>query len=148
MITLPESSVLTEHEVKQKSPVELAFVGDAVYELMVREYVSLTHDVSAGRLHSIAVRYARAEGQCRAVRIIRSVLTEDELDLIRRGRNANKVTSSKHADVGAYRIATGFETMMGYLYLTGKNERIRELFGLITLHFDDLDQEPPSESGH
>ncbi|MDO5137040.1 MAG: ribonuclease III domain-containing protein [Oscillospiraceae bacterium] len=131
MITLPEEQNKTLHEIKQKSPVELAFVGDAVYELMVREYISLHHDAPAGKLHSMCVEYVRAEAQVKAFEKIQNVLTEDELDFVRKGRNANKVTASKNAEPAAYRIATGVETMFGYLYLTGSNDRIRELFNMI-----------------
>lgn len=131
MITLPEEQNKSLHEIKQKSPVELAFVGDAVYELMVREYISLHHDAPAGKLHSMCVEYVRAEAQVKAFEKIQNVLTEDELDFVRKGRNANKVTASKNAEPAAYRIATGVETMFGYLYLTGSNDRIRELFNMI-----------------
>ena len=131
MITLPEEQNKSLHEIKQKSPVELAFVGDAVYELMVREYISLHHDAPADKLHSMCVEYVRAEAQVKAFEKIQNVLTEDELDFVRKGRNANKVTASKNAEPAAYRIATGVETMFGYLYLTGSNDRIRELFNMI-----------------
>ena len=131
MITLPEEQNKSLHEIKQKSPVELAFVGDAVYELMVREYISLHHDAPAGKLHSMCVEYVRAEAQVKAFEKIQNILTEEELDFVRKGRNANKVTASKNAEPAAYRIATGVETMFGYLYLTGSNDRIRELFNMI-----------------
>ena len=131
MITLPEEQNKSLHEIKQKSPVELAFVGDAVYELMVRDYISLHHDAPAGKLHSMCVEYVRAEAQVKAFEKIQNILTEEELDFVRKGRNANKVTASKNAEPAAYRIATGVETMFGYLYLTGSNDRIRELFNMI-----------------
>ena len=131
MITLPEEQNKSLHEIKQKSPVELAFVGDAVYELMVREYISLNHDAPAGKLHSMCVDYVRAEAQVKAFERIQQYLTEEELDFVRKGRNANKVTASKNAEPAAYRIATGMETMFGYLYLSGNNDRIRQLFNMI-----------------
>lgn len=131
MITLPELQVLSRHEAKQKSPVELAFIGDAVYELLVREHISLTHDAPAAALHKMAISYVRAEAQHSALEKIAGRLTEDEAEMARRGRNANKVTSSRNADPADYRAATGLETLFGYLYLTGDTERIRELFSLI-----------------
>ena len=131
MITLPEELNKNLHEIKQKSPVELAFIGDAVYELMVREYISLHHDAPPGRLHTMCVEYVRADAQVKAFEKIQQYLTEEELDFVRRGRNANKVTSSKNAEPAAYRIATGIETRCGYLYLLGNNDRIRELFNMI-----------------
>jgi Uncharacterized protein conserved in bacteria len=131
LITLPDSDVLSRHEAKQKSPVELAFIGDAVYELLVREHISLTHDAPAAVLHKMAISYVRAEAQHSALEKINGLLTEEEAEMTRRGRNANKVTSSKNADPADYRAATGLETLFGYLYITGRNDRIRELFSLI-----------------
>ena len=132
MITLPDRSALTAHEAKQKSPVELAFIGDAVYELLVREHISMTHDAPATALHKMAISYVRAEAQHSALEKIADMLTEEESDAVRRGRNANKVTSSKNAPPADYRAATGLETLFGFLYLTGNDERIRELFEVIT----------------
>lgn len=123
--------MLSRHEAKQKSPVELAFIGDAVYELLVREHISLTHDAPAAVLHKMAISYVRAEAQHSALEKINGLLTEEEAEMTRRGRNANKVTSSKNADPADYRAATGLETLFGYLYITGRNDRIRELFSLI-----------------
>ncbi|MBR2592680.1 MAG: ribonuclease III [Oscillospiraceae bacterium] len=95
---------------------------------MVREHISLCHDAPAGKLHSMCVEYVRAEAQQSALERIQDELTEEELDFVRRGRNANKVMASKNADPAAYRAATGVEAMFGYLYLSGQNERIRRLF--------------------
>lgn len=131
MITLPDHKALTVHEAKQKSPVELAFIGDAVYELLVREHISMTHDAPAAALHKMAIAYVRAEAQHSALEKIAGVLSEEESDAVRRGRNANKVTSSKNAAPSDYRAATGLETLFGFLYLTGNEARIRELFSLI-----------------
>lgn len=131
MITLPDHQLLSPHDAKQKSPVELAFIGDAVYELLVREHISLTHDAPAAALHRMAISYVRAEAQHSALEKISGILTEEESDMARRGRNANKVTSSKNADPADYRAATGLETLFGYLYLTGGTDRMRELFSLI-----------------
>ena len=131
MIILPEKEALTPHEAKQKSPVELAFIGDAVYEVMVREHIRLTHDAPAGKLHNICIGYVRAEAQHEALEKISGLLSEEEAEIARRGRNANKVTSSKHADPSDYRAATGLEALFGFLYLTGRTDRIRELFTAI-----------------
>ena len=131
MITLPENERKAVHEIKQKSPVELAFIGDAVYELLVREYISLRHDVPAGKLHTMCVQFVRAEAQQQALEALQPELTEEELDFVRRGRNANKVMAPKHSDPAAYRAATGLETLFGYLYLEGREDRIRALFARI-----------------
>jgi ribonuclease-3 family protein len=79
----------------------------------------------------MAISYVRAESQHSALEKIAGQLTEEEAEMARRGRNANKVTSSKNADPADYRAATGLETLFGYLYITGRNDRIRELFSLI-----------------
>ena len=136
MITLPEQRTLTAHEAKQKSPVELAFIGDAVYETLVREHISLTHDAPAHKLHSLCVSYVRAGVQHRASEVILPLLNDTEADIIKRGRNANKVTSSRNADPADYRAATGLEALFGFLYLTGQTLRIRELFDIITADHD------------
>lgn len=122
---------MTAHDAKQKSPVELAFVGDAVYELLVRRYISLSHDVSASQLHKMCVSFVRAEAQQEALSAVSDVLSEEEANIVRRGRNASKVTASKNADITAYRASTGLEALFGFLYLTGQNERIDQLFGII-----------------
>ncbi len=107
------------------SPLNLAFVGDGVYELMVRErLVSL-----AGRpnkdLHRLAVQQVRAEAQAAALDKILPHLTERETAIFKRGRNAHTSRTG-----GAYHKATGLETLFGYLYLEGQLERVRELFAL------------------
>ena len=131
MITLHEQKALSSHEVRQKSPIELAFVGDAVYELLVRETICLEHDVPAGKLHRMSVSYVCAAAQQQALESIGPLLTEEEQDYVRRGRNANKVTSAKNADPADYRAATALECLFGYLYLTGQMERIQTLFQCI-----------------
>lgn len=107
------------------SPLNLAFVGDGVYELMVRErLVSL-----AGRpnkdLHRLAVQQVRAEAQAEALDAIFPHLTEREVAIYKRGRNAHTSRTG-----GAYHKATGLETLFGYLYLEGQLDRVRELFAL------------------
>ncbi|MGX8775214.1 MAG: ribonuclease III domain-containing protein, partial [Bacillota bacterium] len=81
MITLPDREVLSRHEAKQKSPVELAFIGDAVYELLVREHISLTHDAPASALHNMAIAYVRAEAQHSALDRISGSLTDEEAEM-------------------------------------------------------------------
>ena len=147
MITLPEEKKLTPRQARLKSPVELAFVGDAVYEMLVRRHISLTHDCPASKLHSLAVSYVRAEAQQDAYLAIERLLTEEEADAFRRGRNANKITASKHADTSAYRISTGLESLFGYLYLTGRAERIEQLFAAITEAADSGQVDVETESG-
>ena len=130
MITLPEHRILTAHEAKLKSPVELAFVGDAVYELMVRRHICLEHDAPASALHRMCVQCVRAEAQHTALNRLTPHLTQEERDIARRGRNASKTTASRHADASDYRAGTALEALFGWLYLTGQNGRIEELFAI------------------
>ena len=146
MITLPDQSILSIHDAKQKSPVELAFIGDAVYEMLVREHISLTHDAPAHKLHNLCVSYVNAGSQHRAAEAILPMLTEDETDIVKRGRNANKVTSSRNADPADYRAATGLEALFGFLYLTGEHQRIRDLFRVIAADHDGNHCEHSDES--
>ena len=112
------------------SPSTLAFVGDAVYGLMVRTRLSNTNRPS-GELHKLSVVLVNANAQADAFKIIESELSEQELAVFKRGRNFHTGSSPKNSTKAQYHAATGLETLFGYLYLTGKNERLRELFDVI-----------------
>lgn len=122
---------LTEREANQYSPLSLAFLGDSVYEQLVRERILLSANMPASKLHIIKVSRVCAEYQSRAVEIILPELTEKEEAVLKRGRNATGNTVPKHASTADYRRATGLECLFGYLYLTGQQERISELFELV-----------------
>jgi ribonuclease-3 family protein len=122
---------LSPSETKQKSTAALAFVGDAVYGLMVREKLCLESRMPAAKLHKASVDLVRCEGQARALGVIEPHLTGDERDIFMRGRNQNSDHVPKNAQVADYRAATGLEALFGYLYLSGQNQRIRQLFDLI-----------------
>ena len=94
----------------------------------MREHLVLYANMPAGKLHSLAVKLVCCEFQSNAVEIISPVLTEDEADIMRRGRNSSGITAPKHASVSTYRRATSIECLFGYLYLLGQEERIRDLF--------------------
>ena len=112
---------------RQMNPVVLAFVGDAVYTLLVREQLALSSGYKTGELNRRASEIVSAHGQSAALDHILPRLTEEEADIFRRGRNAKKPTKSKNASVGEYVRSTGFEAVIGYLYLTGNIARIEEL---------------------
>ncbi len=124
---------MTEREINQYSPLALAFMGDAVYEQLVRERLLLDANMPARKLHDLAIKRVCAEYQADAVLKLtdKEAFTEEELDILRRGRNAGGITAPKHSTVAQYRAATGLECLFGYLHLAGKTERIRELFALI-----------------
>ena len=119
---------ITETNAKQYSPLALAYIGDCVNELNVR-----TRDISehptmpAHKLHLQTVKYVKAQAQSNSIHAMIDSLTEDEQSVFRRGRNAKSYTSAKNASISDYRHATGFEALIGYLYLCGKQERMEEL---------------------
>ena len=117
-------------DVRQLSPLTLAWVGDCVYELFVRCHLigSGTRPVSELTREESGISSARA--QCAAAARLAPLLTEEEALVFRRGKNAKIATKAKNATVGEYRTATGLEALMGYLYLTGQDDRLAELIRL------------------
>ncbi|MBR4626722.1 MAG: ribonuclease III [Ruminococcus sp.] len=123
---------LTEREANNYSPLSLAFLGDSVYDTLVREYLLRQANMPVAKLHSAKIRLVCAEYQSAAYDILAEKLTEHELAVLKRGRNATGNTVPKHAEAVQYRRATAIESLFGYLFLTGQNERIYELFGVMT----------------
>ncbi len=113
---------------KQLNPVVLAFVGDAVYTLCVRQKLALGFGYKTGELNKRASEIVSAHGQSGAAEQILPLLNEEEGEIFRRGRNAKKPTKSKHATSAEYSRSTGLEALVGYLYLTGQTARMKELF--------------------
>lgn len=120
-----------EENPKLYSPLVLAYLGDAVLELMVRERLVRQANQPVNRLHQLTVERVCAAAQSAAVERLLPVLDEEELAIYKRGRNANGNHVPKHADPQDYRRATGLEALFGYLYLKGEPGRIEELFALI-----------------
>lgn len=116
--------------VRTYSPLVLAYIGDGIYELVIRSLLVGGGNAQAGRLHRKASQLVNAGAQADMLERIRGELTEEELHVFKRGRNANSPTVAKHATVSDYRKATGFEALMGYLYLTGNMKRLTELIKL------------------
>ncbi len=118
---------------KEKNPsvypaLVLAYIGDAIYEVFTRKKILSEHpDMPAHKLHIINVGYVKAKAQSNAMTAIEPVLTEKELGIYKRGRNAKSATVPKNADLTDYRRATGFEALIGYLHLAGEEERLSEL---------------------
>ncbi|MBR1975131.1 MAG: ribonuclease III [Clostridia bacterium] len=124
---LTEREILSAREAAQISPVTLAFVGDAVYSLYVRERLTLELGGKAADLQRVASKVVSAKGQSEFLDKLMPLFTEEEADVFRRGKNAKKATKSKSASHLEYNRSTGFEAVLGYLYLTGNEERIKEL---------------------
>ncbi len=112
-----------EVDARALSPLALAFVGDGVYELMVREKLACEANRPTGVLHKLSVSLVRAEAQAAAAKRILPLLTEQEAAVYRRGRNAHTARTGED-----YHSATGLETLFGYLYLNGNIDRVRTLF--------------------
>ena len=109
----------------------LAFVGDSVLELLVRTRLAQHHRLSAGKLNTEKVKYVSARAQFREEQLLEPLFTEEELAVFKRGRNASKASVSKHASPEEYRASTGFECLLGWLHLKGRDDRIEELFETI-----------------
>lgn len=109
------------------SPIVLAYAGDAIYEVAVRQYLISLPNLRPNHLHKTATGLVSAKAQSTILAYLEPVLTEEEKDVVRRGRNAKSGTVPKNADVLEYRHATAFECLTGYLYYTGQQERIQEL---------------------
>lgn len=115
----------TNEEAKQLNPLVLAFVGDAIYEVFVRAYiVNKNRDMHVHKLHVEAVSFVKAHAQSEFIKAFMDELTDEEMNLYKRGRNAKAGTVPKNADLCEYRTATGFEALMGFLYLTEQQERL------------------------
>ena len=113
-----------EQDARQYSPLTLAYIGDAVYEMIVRTILVERGNAPVNVLHKHASKLVKAEAQADSYHRVKEMLTEEELSVFRRGRNAKSYTSAKNATIGDYRVATGFEALFGFWYLTGQTERM------------------------
>lgn len=124
---LTQKSALTRAQAKQFNPVVLAFLGDAVYSLYVRQRLLTTGEGKPSEFQRAAANLVSAHGQSSFLERILPLLTEEEIELFRRGKNAKKTTKSKSASALEYNRSTGFEAVLGFLYLVGDEARITEL---------------------
>lgn len=113
-----------EPDVRAYSPLTLAYIGDAIYDLIIRSVVVERGNRAANDLHKRTTRYVKAEAQAKMIVALQEELTEEEEAVYKRGRNAKSYTSAKNASIGDYRKATGFEALMGFLYLTDQTDRM------------------------
>ena len=120
---------LFECDPSQLSPLTLAFVGDGVFDLFVREEIVCSAHRPVKELNKLKVERVRCEAQAELFRRLEPVLTEEEADVFRRGRNAHTSHTPKNASNADYHTATGLEALFGYLYLSDRFDRIRELLG-------------------
>lgn len=120
-------TTISERDAQNLNAVTLAFVGDAVYSLYVREKLVISTTFSTGMLQKLTSGEVSAHGQSELLERLAPKFTQTEADIFRRGRNAKKPTRSKNATVAEYNKSTGFEAVLGYLYLTGQYKRISQL---------------------
>lgn len=119
---------MTKKDPSQYSPLVLAYIGDSVYELYVRTRVIEEHpQMPAHKLHLETVKYVKAQAQASSIHFMEQFLNHEEAAVFKRGRNAKSHTSAKNASITDYRYATGFESLIGYLYLSNMTERMYEL---------------------
>lgn len=118
-------------EPAQMNPLVLAYIGDAVFEVFVRQYVISQPNQRPNYLHRQSTRFVSAKAQAKALQRLLPELTEEELDIVRRGRNAKSGSSPKNADILEYRHSTAFECLVGYLYYKQDYARLRRLAELV-----------------
>lgn len=126
-----ENNRLTKAEARALGGLTLAFFGDSVYEVLVRERIVKGGTLPVNTLHKKAVEKVNAGFQSKAFEAIEPLLSEDELEIFKRGRNATGNNVPRSSNSKDYRRATGFEALFGYLYLIGENDRIAELFEVV-----------------
>lgn len=124
---MKEALQLEPIDVCSYSPLALAYMGDAVYEVLVRTRVMNRGSMQVNKMHKKSASLVKAEAQARMIQALQEELTEEETAVYKRGRNAHSASSAKNASIRDYRMATGFEALVGYLYLTGQYERLLKL---------------------
>ncbi len=110
----------------------LAYIGDAVYELMIRDYLLSKGFTKVDNLHREAIKFTSAEGQEKAFNILEQHLTEEEISIFKRGRNSKSDRKARNASLASYKKATGFESIIGYLHINKDVKRLEELLKIIT----------------
>lgn len=118
---------------EEYSPLLLAYIGDAVYEIFVRTHLIKKGNLPVNELHKLSKGFVSAGAQSKKIAILEPYLTEDEMRIFKRGRNAKTGTVPKNADVGDYHRATGMEALVGFLYLKGEFDRLYELMEKIII---------------
>ncbi len=134
---IKEQFGMEEVDVKTYSPLTLAYIGDEIYDLIIRTIVVGRGNTKAANLHRAASQLVKAHAQSEMMRTIVPLLNEEEADIYRRGRNAKSPTMAKNASMSDYRRATGFEALMGYLYLKDEFPRIVTLVKAAIENYDE-----------
>lgn len=130
---------LNETDVRSYSPLVLAYIGDCVYDLIIKSMVISDGNKQVHKLHEQTSRYVQASAQSKMMRAMQPCLTEEEHAVYRRGRNAKSVSPAKNQSITDYRRATGFEALLGFLYLRKEYERLMELVKIGLEHLKEED---------
>ncbi len=117
-------------EINQMSPLTWAYIGDCVYELYIRTKLVDTTKLKPHELHINSIKYVKAKSQAETLKKLEGVLTEEEKEIVRRGRNTQTHHIAKNASMQEYMYATAFEALIGYLYLTKQDERLFEIINI------------------
>ena len=126
-----DSGKLSATDVKMLNPLVLAYAGDSVYDTFVRTLLVSGGHEQVAKLHKMSIEFVKAKAQADILGEINELLTPEEQDIVRRGRNTKSSTMPKNADIIDYRYATGFEALIGYLYLTGQIDRLMEVVRMV-----------------
>ena len=137
---LKEQFELKEVDIRTYSPLTLAYIGDGIYDLFIRTIIVGEGNCQANKLHKKVSALVKATKQSKMIKKLKEHLTEEERQIYKRGRNAKSNSVAKNASVSDYRRATGFEAVMGYLYLTNQLERIVDLIKLGLIKEDKEDE--------
>lgn len=121
------SMKIPETDIRNYSPLTLAFIGDSIFDLIIRTYIVESGNAPVNKLHNRASKLVQASAQAELYHLIKEQLTEEETAVFKRGRNAKSYTSAKNAGIVEYRTATGMEALIGYLYLSDRMDRVMEL---------------------
>ena len=122
-----EGFSLQKQDARMYSPLTLAYIGDGIYDIVIRTIVLSKGNAPVNKLHKESSSYVKAQAQMQMYYAVEDMLTEEEIGIFKRGRNAKSYTSAKNATITEYRNATGFEALMGYLYLSDRMNRVVEL---------------------
>lgn len=127
---------LSDKDIQMMSPLSLAYLGDVVYELFIRTYIVSTSKMNVNRLNKMSVNFVKAESQAKIARFIEPELSEEEIRVLKRGRNQKSASVAKNASIGDYRLATGLEALVGWLYLKEEYRRLNTLMNMGIRHIE------------
>lgn len=129
---------MQEMDIREYSPLTLAYIGDSIYDLVIKTLVINEGNKPVQKLHAETSSFVQASAQSKMMRVLQEILTEEEHAVYKRGRNAKSVSPAKNQSITDYRRATGFEALMGYLYLKKDMKRLIEL---VKIGLDSLKKE-------